>query len=141
MPFVIVGIVLLHLVALHQTGSNNPSGVPMKSKKDAIPFHPYFTVKDLVGFVAFFLVFGYFLFFYPNSLGHPDNYIPANPMVTPAHIVPEWYFLPFYAILRSVPDKLGGVVLMGIAIVILSILPVVDTSLFRSNYFNSNKNY
>ena len=135
MPFVIVGIVLLHLVALHQTGSNNPSGVPMKSKKDAIPFHPYFTVKDLVGFVAFFLVFGYFLFFYPNSLGHPDNYIPANPMVTPAHIVPEWYFLPFYAILRAVPDKLGGVLMMFGAIVLLFFLPYLDKSPVRSGAY------
>ena len=135
MPFVIVGVVLLHLVALHQTGSNNPSGVPMKSKKDAISFHPYFTIKDLVGFVAFFLVFGYFLFFYPNSLGHPDNYIPANPMVTPAHIVPEWYFLPFYAILRAVPDKLGGVLMMFGAIVLLFFLPYLDKSPVRSGAY------
>ena len=104
MPFLIVGVVLLHLLALHTAGSNNPTGVPIKTKKDAIPFHPYFTIKDLVGFAIFFLIFGYFLFFYPNVLGHPDNYIPANPLVTPAHIVPEWYFLPFYAILRAVPD-------------------------------------
>ena len=135
MPFVIVGIVLLHLVALHQTGSNNPSGVPMKSKKDAISFHPYFTVKDLVGFVAFFLVFGYFLFFYPNALGHPDNYIPANPMVTPPHIVPEWYFLPFYAILRAVPDKLGGVLMMFGAILLLFFLPYLDKSPVRSGAY------
>ena len=135
MPFVIVGIVLLHLVALHQTGSNNPSGVPMKSKSDAIPFHPYFTIKDLVGFVAFFLVFGYFLFFYPNALGHPDNYIPANPMVTPAHIVPEWYFLPFYAILRAVPDKLGGVLMMFGAIALLFFLPYLDKSPVRSGAY------
>jgi len=135
MPFLIVGIVFLHLIALHQTGSNNPTGVPMKSKKDAIAFHPYFTIKDLVGFVAFFLVFGYFLFFYPNSLGHPDNYIPANPMVTPAHIVPEWYFLPFYAVLRAVPDKLGGVVMMFGAIVLLFFLPYLDKSPVRSGAY------
>ena len=135
MPFVIVGIVFLHLAALHQTGSNNPTGVPMKSKKDAISFHPYFTIKDLVGFVAFFLVFGYFLFFYPNSLGHPDNYIPANPMVTPAHIVPEWYFLPFYAVLRAVPDKLGGVLMMFGAIVLLFFLPYLDKSPVRSGAY------
>ena len=135
MPFVIVGIVFLHLIALHQTGSNNPTGVPMKSKKDAIAFHPYFTIKDLVGFVAFFLVFGYFLFFYPNSLGHPDNYIPANPMVTPAHIVPEWYFLPFYAVLRAVPDKLGGVLMMFGAIVLLFFLPYLDKSPVRSGAY------
>ena len=135
MPFLIVGIVFLHLIALHQTGSNNPTGVPMKSKKDAIAFHPYFTIKDLVGFVAFFLVFGYFLFFYLNSLGHPDNYIPANPMVTPAHIVPEWYFLPFYAVLRAVPDKLGGVVMMFGAIVLLFFLPYLDKSPVRSGAY------
>lgn len=135
LPFMIVGVVLLHLAALHTSGSNNPSGVEIKSKKDAIPFHPYFTIKDLVGFVVFFLVFGYFLFFYPNSLGHPDNYIPANPLVTPAHIVPEWYFLPFYAILRAVPDKLGGVLMMFGAIAILFALPFLDTSKVKSGAY------
>jgi len=128
LPFVIVGAVLLHLVSLHTSGSNNPTGVKLKTKKDSIPFHPYFTIKDMVGFVAFFLVFGYFSFFYPNSLGHPDNYIPANPMVTPPHIVPEWYFLPFYAILRAVPDKLGGVLMMFGAIALLFALPFLDRS-------------
>lgn len=135
MPFLIVGIVLVHLMALHTTGSNNPSGVPMKSKKDSIPFHPYFTIKDMVGFVVFFLIFGYFLFFYPNSLGHPDNYIPANPLVTPPHIVPEWYFLPFYAILRAVPDKLGGVLMMFGAIILLFFLPYLDKSKVRSGAY------
>ncbi len=135
LPFIIVGIVLLHLVALHTVGSNNPSGVEIKSKKDIIPFHPYFTIKDMVGFVGFFLVFGYFLFFYPNSLGHPDNYIPANPMVTPAHIVPEWYFLPFYAILRAVPDKLGGVAMMFGAIALLFVLPWLDRSPVKSGAY------
>jgi ubiquinol-cytochrome c reductase cytochrome b subunit len=135
MPFLIVGIVLLHLMALHTTGSNNPTGVPMKSKKDSISFHPYFTIKDMVGFVIFFIVFGYFLFFYPNSLGHPDNYIPANPLVTPAHIVPEWYFLPFYAILRAVPDKLGGVLMMFGAIILLFFLPYLDKSKVRSGAY------
>lgn len=135
LPFLIVAVVMLHLVALHTSGSNNPSGVEVKTKKDVIPFHPYFTIKDLVGFVAFFLVFGYFLFFYPNSLGHPDNYIPANPLVTPAHIVPEWYFLPFYAILRAVPDKLGGVLMMFGAIAILFALPFLDTSKVKSGAY------
>jgi ubiquinol-cytochrome c reductase cytochrome b subunit len=135
MPFLIVGIVLLHLVALSTTGSNNPSGVPMKSKKDSISFHPYFTIKDMVGFVMFFIIFGYFLFFYPNALGHPDNYIPANPLVTPAHIVPEWYFLPFYAILRAVPDKLGGVLMMFGAIILLFFLPYLDKSKVRSGAY------
>jgi len=135
LPFVIVGIVILHLVALHTVGSNNPAGVEIKSKKDSIPFHPYFTIKDMVGFVGFFLIFGYFLFFYPNSLGHPDNYIPANPMVTPAHIVPEWYFLPFYAILRAVPDKLGGVLMMFGAIAMLFVLPFLDKSPVKSGAY------
>jgi ubiquinol-cytochrome c reductase cytochrome b subunit len=135
LPFIIVGIVLLHLVALHAVGSNNPAGVEMKTKKDIIPFHPYFTIKDMVGFCAFFLVFGYFLFFHPNALGHPDNYIPANPMVTPAHIVPEWYFLPFYAILRAVPDKLGGVLMMFGAIALLFALPYLDTSKTKSGAY------
>jgi ubiquinol-cytochrome c reductase cytochrome b subunit len=135
LPFDLVGIVMLHLVALHKVGSNNPTGVEIKSKKDIIPFHPYFTIKDLVGFVAFFLIFGYFLFFYPNALGHPDNYIPANPMVTPAHIVPEWYFLPFYAILRAVPDKLGGVLMMFGAIAVLFALPWLDRSKVRSGAY------
>ncbi len=135
MPFLIVAAVMLHLTALNKSGSNNPSGVEIKSKKDIIPFHPYFTIKDLVGFVFFFLIFGYFLFFYPNSLGHPDNYIPANPLVTPAHIVPEWYFLPFYAILRAIPDKLGGVLMMFGAIAILFALPWLDKSKIKSGAY------
>lgn len=135
MPFLIVAVVMLHLMALNKSGSNNPSGVEIKSKKDIIPFHPYFTIKDLVGFVFFFLIFGYFLFFYPNSLGHPDNYIPANPLVTPAHIVPEWYFLPFYAILRAIPDKLGGVLMMFGAIAILFALPWLDKSKVKSGAY------
>jgi quinol-cytochrome oxidoreductase complex cytochrome b subunit len=132
LPFVIVGAVMLHLVSLHTAGSNNPSGVEIKSKKDIIPFHPYFTIKDMVGFALFFIIFSYFLFFYPNSLGHPDNYIPANPLVTPSHIVPEWYFLPFYAILRAVPDKLGGVLMMFGAILVLFALPWLDSSKVKS---------
>jgi quinol-cytochrome oxidoreductase complex cytochrome b subunit len=135
LPFVLVGIVLLHLVALHKVGSNNPTGVEIKSKKDIIPFHPYFTIKDMVGFTLFFLIFGYFLFFYPNALGHPDNYVPANPMVTPAHIVPEWYFLPFYAILRAVPDKLMGVLAMFGAIAVLFALPWLDRSKIKSGAY------
>ncbi|MDA9818045.1 cytochrome b/b6 [Flavobacteriaceae bacterium] len=134
-PFVIVGMVLLHLIALNKAGSNNPSGVEIKSKKDIIPFHPYFTVKDFVGFGVYLSIFAYFVFFYPNSLGHPDNYIPANPLVTPAHIVPEWYFLPFYAILRAIPDKLGGVLMMFGAIAILFVLPWLDTSKVKSGVY------
>ncbi|CAG7592842.1 cytochrome b/b6 [Hyalomma marginatum] len=135
LPFLIVATVMIHLVALHKHGSNNPTGVQVKTEYDTIPFHPYYTVKDFFGFGVFFLIFFGFVFFSPNSLGHPDNYIPANPLVTPPHIVPEWYFLPFYEILRSIPDKLGGVIAMFGAIVILFLLPWLDGSKIRSaNY-------
>ena len=134
LPFVIVALVGLHIVALHVHGSNNPKGIDAP-KEDQIPFHPYYTVKDFVGFGVYFLIFAYFIFFNPNSLGHPDNYIPANPLLTPEHIVPEWYFLPFYAILRAVPSKLGGVCLMFGAIFVLFVLPWLDRSEVRSaNY-------
>ena len=134
LPFIIVALVILHLWSLHTHGSNNPKGVKLK-EKDMIPFHPYYTVKDFVGFGIYLLIFAYFIFYKPNLLGHPDNYIPANPLVTPAHIVPEWYFLPFYAILRAVPSKLGGVVLMFGSILILFFLPWIDKSPVRSaNY-------
>lgn len=132
MPFIIVGLVAVHLVALHIHGSNNPTGVDVKSEKDTVPFHPYYTVKDMAGLGFFLLIFFGFVFYSPNSLGHPDNYIPADPMVTPAHIVPEWYFLPFYAILRAVPDKLLGVVAMFGSILVLLALPWLDTSKVRS---------
>ncbi len=102
MPFVICAVIFLHVWALHVTGSNNPLGIEPKGKQDTIPFHPYYTMKDSVGILVFLVVFAIFVFFMPNALGHPDNYIPANPLVTPSHIVPEWYFLPFYAILRAV---------------------------------------
>ncbi len=135
LPFIIVALSLLHLIALHQHGSNNPKGIDVKTDKDTIPFHPYYTVKDMFGFGVYFLIFAFFIFYEPNYLGHPDNYIPANPLVTPAHIVPEWYFLPFYAILRAVPSKLGGVILMFSAILILFFLPWIDRSPVRSaNY-------
>ncbi len=132
-PFIIAGVAFLHLILLHQNGSNNPLGI--NSIYDRVPFYPYFYVKDLFGFFIFVLIFSFFVIYSPNYLGHPDNYIEANPLVTPAHIVPEWYFLPFYAVLRTIPDKLGGVALMGIAIVVLALLPVVDTSYFRSSFF------
>ncbi|MBS7789226.1 cytochrome b/b6 [Roseococcus sp. SDR] len=135
LPFVIVGVVFLHVAALHITGSNNPLGIEPKGPQDTLPFHPYYTIKDSVGIVVYLAVFAALVFFAPNYLGHPDNYIPANPLVTPAHIVPEWYFLPFYAILRAVPDKLGGVLLMGGAIVVLFFLPWLDTSKVRSLRF------
>ena len=135
LPFVIFGVVVLHVVALHIAGSNNPLGIEVKSPQDTIPFHPYYTIKDSVGLCVFLLVFTIFIFFFPNFLGHSDNYIPANPLATPAEIVPEWYFLPFYAILRSVPDKLGGVVLLFGAIAVLFFIPWLDTSPVRSARF------
>jgi ubiquinol-cytochrome c reductase cytochrome b subunit len=132
-PFLIAGMSLVHLALLHEHGSNNPIGV--ESSVDKIPFYPYFYVKDLLAFFGLVTVFAVFVFYFPNLMGHPDNYIPANPMVTPAHIVPEWYFLPFYAILRSIPDKLGGVIAMGGALVILLAIPFINTSEIRSSQF------
>ena len=133
MPFVIAGLTIVHLSLLHNNGSNNPLGI--NSNLDTVPFYPYFYVKDLFAFLLFLALFSFFVFFYPNALGHADNYIPANPLVTPPHIVPEWYFLPFYAILRSIPDKLGGVVAMVSAILILLLLPIINTSEIRSSKF------
>lgn len=133
MPFVIAAVVIIHLSLLHKDGSNNPMG--MNKTADNISFYPYFYTKDLFAFFILALMFSFFVFFYPNMLGHSDNYIPANPMSTPAHIVPEWYFLPFYAILRSIPDKLGGVVAMVSAILVLLFLPIISTSDIRSNKF------
>lgn len=135
LPFIIVAVVALHVVALHQHGSNNPLGIDPKGPQDTVPFHPYYTMKDGFGVVLFMIVFLGFAFFAPDYLGHPDNYIPADPLVTPEHIVPEWYFLPFYAILRAVPDKLGGVIAMFGAIAVLFILPWLDTSRVRSSTF------
>ena len=135
LPWMIAGVVVLHVWALHVTGQNNPAGIPIKSSKDAVPFTPYATVKDVFATVVFMILFAWFIFYQPNYLGHADNYIPANPAVTPAHIVPEWYFLPFYAILRAVPSKLGGVILMFSAVIILALAPWLDTSRVRSaNY-------
>ncbi|WP_160121558.1 cytochrome b [Rhodovarius lipocyclicus] len=135
LPFVIFGVVFLHVAALHITGSNNPLGIEPKGPQDTIPFHPYYTTKDTVGIIVYLMVFAVLVFYAPNYLGHPDNYIPANPLSTPAHIVPEWYFLPFYAILRAVPDKLGGVLLMFGSILVLFVLPWLDTSKVRSMKF------
>ena len=132
LPFMIAGVVGLHIWALHVPGNNNPTGVNVKSKEDTVPFHPYYTVKDGFAIVVFLILFATFVFYNPNALGHADNYIPGNPLVTPAHIVPEWYFLPFYAILRAVPDKLGGVLLMFGAIAVMFVLPWLDTSKVRS---------
>jgi len=135
LPFVIVGVVVLHLWALHVHGSNNPLGIDRKSDKDSIPFHPYYTIKDAFGLGIFLIVYMGFVFFAPNFFGEPENYVPANPLQTPAEIVPEWYLLPYYAILRSVPDKLGGVVLMFGSIFILFALPWLDFSKVRSARF------
>ena len=152
LPFIIVGLVIVHLWALHEHKSNNPLGVDIKGEQDLIPFHPYYTVKDLYGIVAFMLFFMFFVFFAPNFFGEPDNYIPANPLVTPAHIVPEWYFLPFYAILRAftgdfwvfqvvslggliMSAKLAGVIAMFASILLLLLLPWLDGSKVRSSKF------
>jgi quinol-cytochrome oxidoreductase complex cytochrome b subunit len=134
-PFVIFGIVFVHIWALHVHKSNNPLGVEMKTPKDSIAFHPYYTVKDMFGLGVFLVVFGFWVFYFPNYLGHPDNYIPANPLQTPPHIVPEWYLLPFYAILRAIPSKLGGVIAMVASLGILFLVPWLDTSRVRSATF------
>jgi quinol-cytochrome oxidoreductase complex cytochrome b subunit len=135
LPFAIVGVVILHILALHQHGSNNPLGIDAKGPQDKIPFHPYYTAKDMFGLGVFLLFFSFWIFWAPNALGEPDNYIPANPLVTPSHIVPEWYLLPFYAILRAIPNKLLGVVAMFASIFILFLLPWLDTSRVRSARF------
>ncbi|MEO1089411.1 MAG: cytochrome b N-terminal domain-containing protein [Pseudomonadota bacterium] len=146
LPFTIAAMAFLHILALHQHGSNNPVGIDI-TKKDKVPFHPYYTVKDVFGLFVFLLFMGAFVFYGPNVLGHPDNYIPADPLVTPAHIVPEWYFLPFYAILRAfdfdiglfgftlIDAKLGGVLAMFGSIVVLFFLPWLDTSKVRSSNY------
>ncbi len=135
LPFVICAVVALHIWAFHEVGNNNPLGVEPKTKEDTLSFHPYYTVKDAFALSVFLVIFAGFVFFLPDVLGHADNYVRANPLATPQHIVPEWYFLPFYAILRAVPSKLGGVLLMFGAIGILFILPWLDTSKIRSMRF------
>ena len=132
LPFVIAGVVALHIWALHVTGNGNPKGIEVKSSADTVPFHPYYTVKDGFAIAVFLLLYAAFVFFAPDVLGDAANYIPANPLVTPAHIVPEWYLLPFYAILRAVPNKLMGVIAMFGAIASLFVLPWLDTSKVRS---------
>jgi len=132
-PFLIAGLAVVHLALLHQDGSSNPLGID--SRADKIPFAPYLVVKDIFGLVVFFLFFSIFVYFAPNSLGHPDNYIPANPLVTPPHIVPEWYFLPFYAILRRIPDKLGGVLAIFGAILVLYTIPYTQSSEIQRSCF------
>jgi ubiquinol-cytochrome c reductase cytochrome b/c1 subunit len=132
LPFMIAGVVVLHIWALHHVGQNNPAGIDVKTDKDVVPFTPHATAKDNFGLVLFMIFFAWFVFYIPNYLGHADNYIPANPLQTPTHIVPEWYFLPFYAILRAIPDKLLGVGALLASIAILAFLPWLDTSRVRS---------
>jgi quinol-cytochrome oxidoreductase complex cytochrome b subunit len=133
LPFVLAGLALVHLIALHVNGSNNPLGVP--SSIDKIPFHPYYSIKDLFGFSIFFIIFALFIYFAPNVLGHADNYIPANPLVTPPHIQPEFYFLFAYTVLRSIPDKLLGVLALFGSLLVLLVMPYTHTSFIRSCQF------
>jgi len=133
LPFLIAGMSIMHLTLLHHSASGNPLGI--QSNLDKVPMYPYFILKDFFSIMGLVLVFSLFVFFFPNSMGHPDNYIEANAMVTPTHIVPEWYFLPFYAILRSIPDKLYGVLAMGAAIAILFVIPFTTKVNTRSNKF------
>jgi ubiquinol-cytochrome c reductase cytochrome b subunit len=141
LPFVIAGVIILHIWALHIPGSSNPTGVDVKGEQDTVPFHPYYTAKDGFGLGVFLVLFTLLTFFAPNLLGHADNYIQANPMSTPAHIVPEWYFWPFYAILRAftvdfiLPAKLWGVLAMFSSILLLFFLPWLDTSPVRSGHY------
>jgi len=134
LPFLIIGLVGFHIVLLHEKGSTSPLGFFFTTEK--VGFFPYFIYKDLFGYLIFFIILGLFIFFNPNFLvGHPDNYIAANSLVTPLHIVPEWYFLPYYAILRSIPDKLGGVLAMGSALLIFFIITLLDFSILQSTVF------
>src|SRR4051794_31639562 len=135
LPFVLTAVIFLHVAALHITGAKNPLGIDVKSPQDTLPFHPYYTIKDSVGIWVYLILFAVLVCFAPNYLGDPNNFIQANPLITPADIVPEWYFLPFYAILRSVPNKLLGVCLMFGSILVLFVLPWLDTSPVRSARF------
>ncbi len=135
LPFVIAGLVALHIWALHVSGQNNPTGVEIKSASDTVPMTPFAIMKDMFALAVFAMLFAWFVFYAPDYLGHADNYNEANPLVTPPHIVPEWYFLPFYAILRAVPSKLGGVLLMFAAVAILAFVSWLDTSRVRSTKY------
>lgn len=142
LPFIIAAVVVLHIWALHVPGNNNPTGVEVKESRDALPFHPYYTMKDLFAIVIFLIPFAWFVFFAPDILGHADNYIPANPQVTPSYIVPEWYLLPFYTMLRAIDfnllfidARLGGVIVMFGSLLVLFVLPWLDTSKVRSGTF------
>ncbi|SDG50381.1 cytochrome b [Pelagibacterium luteolum] len=142
LPFIVAAVVVLHIWALHVPGNNNPTGVEVKESRDTLPFHPYYTMKDLFAIIVFLIPFAWFVFFAPDILGHADNYIPANPQVTPSHIVPEWYLLPFYTMLRAIDfnvlfidSKLGGVIVMAGSLLILFALPWLDTSKVRAGTF------
>ncbi|HFB98796.1 MAG TPA: cytochrome b [Bryobacterales bacterium] len=132
LPFILAALVVLHIWALHVTGNNNPDGIEVKKRQDTLPFHPYYTMKDLFAIVVFLMVYAAFVFYSPWYMGHSINFAPANPMSTPPHIVPEWYFLPFYAMLRAIPSKLGGVIVMFASLIILFFLPWLDTSKVKS---------
>jgi quinol-cytochrome oxidoreductase complex cytochrome b subunit len=133
LPFLIAGVTLIHLALLHKVGSNSPIG--SDTGVDNIPFYPYYVSKDLFAFTVYLLVFGIFVFYFPNVLNHPDNYIPADPLHTPAHVVPEWYFLPYYAILRSIPHKAGGIVAMLGSLLVLFLIPFINTSDIRNTTY------
>lgn len=135
LPFLIAGFVALHIWALHAVGNNNPLGLDVKSPRDTVPFHPYYTTKDTYYLVLFVILFAFIVFYLPNLFGNADNYRPAEPLETPSHIVPEWYFLTFYAMLRSIPHKLGGAIVIGGAVLTLFFVPWLDTSPTRSNRF------
>lgn len=138
LPFILAALSLIHVIVLHEAGSSNPMNLKM-TYASKVPFHPYFVFKDLLGIVLFLLIFCFFVFFKPDSIIDPVNNIPANPLVTPTHIVPEWYFLPFYAILRSIPNKLGGVITLACALIILFLLPFIANSFFKASFFEKNK--
>jgi len=135
LPFAIVGVVILHIWALHTVGQNNPTGLEIKTKSDSVPMSPHAVMKDMFGLAVFMVLFTWFVFFLPDYLGHADNYIEANPLSTPPHIVPEWYFLPYYAILRAIPNKLLGVIAMFSSIILLCFVPWLDTSRVRSTNY------
>lgn len=140
LPFVIALLALLHVVVLHESGSSNPLNIPVNSS-NKVPFHPFFIIKDLLGIVIFSVIFGYTIFFYPDNIIDPVNNVPANPLVTPTHIVPEWYFSPFYAILRSIPNKLGGVITLLLALGVLFLLPFISNSVFKGSFFETFKTF
>jgi quinol-cytochrome oxidoreductase complex cytochrome b subunit len=133
-------LALLHIIVLHESGSGNPLNIQVFSTSK-IPFHPFFIFKDLLGVVVFLLLFCYTIFFYPDHIIDPVNNVPANPLVTPTHIVPEWYFSPFYAILRSIPNKLGGVVTLLFALAVLFVLPFISNTIFKGSFFETSKTF